>query len=409
MDEREQRKRSLRSRMIETAAIEPAEDEADIEEVLDKRRRNRRLIVFGILAALAVVAAIILIYRSNYKYSASTTVWTKDLPGGAQSEYMTFGDNLLKYNRNGISCVSAAGDVVWTRSYEMKAPTVAVSGEFLVAADRQGYQMHICNLAGDVKTITTNQPISRVSISSLGIVTAILESKNANKTVLYDKNGALLAEISTVLSQSGYPLDVSISPNGAQVMTSFVYLNQGLVLNQVIFRNFSQVGGNLTDKLVGGFKEFKENIVADVEFLTDTYACAIADNQLGFYSLKNEVQPALVNNPVFEEEILSVFYGSQGVGVITKNAADENPYMLCLYGPDGSELWKKTLNFAYKQAEFGRERVLLYNDSECLILSNKGEEKYRGTLDGSISKILDVSRDTLLQVSGDTIKQIKLN
>lgn len=409
MDERELRKKSLRSRMIETAAMEPAEDETDIEEVLDKRRRNRRLVVFGILAALIVAAAIILIYRSNYKYTGSTTVWTKDLPGGALSEYVTFGENLVKYNRDGISCINVTGETVWTHAYEMKSPTVSESGDFLVVADRQGYAMHICDRSGNVKTIKTNEPISRVSISSQGIVTAILEGKNSNKTALYDKNGSLLAEIATVLSKSGYPLDVSISPNGAQVMTSYVYLNQGLVLNQVIFRNFSKVGGNLTDKLVGGFKEYKENIVADVEFLTDTYACAIADNQLGFYSLKNEVQPALVSNPVFEGEILSVFYDSQGVGVITKNSTDENPYMLHVFGPDGSEQWKKTLNFAYKYAEFGNERVLLYNDSECVIYSDKGEEKYRGTLDGSINKVLDVSRDKLIQVSGDTIKEIKLN
>ena len=55
--------------------------------------------------------------------------------------------------------------------------------------------------------------------------------------------------IKTVMSKSGYLLDVSLSPEGTQVMVSNVYLQDGIMGNRVAFYNFSEYGKSYPDRL----------------------------------------------------------------------------------------------------------------------------------------------------------------
>ena len=42
----------------------------------------------------------------------------------------------------------------------------------------------------------------------------------------------------SLLSGDGYPVDVSLSPGGTQWITSFMYLEDGMIKNKVVFYNF---------------------------------------------------------------------------------------------------------------------------------------------------------------------------
>ena len=69
------------------------------------------------------------------------------------------------------------------------------------------------------------------------------------------------------MSKSGYLLDVSLSPEGTQVMVSNVYLQDGIMGNRVAFYNFSEYGKSYPDRLVGGFEEMKGQCDSKSAFL----------------------------------------------------------------------------------------------------------------------------------------------
>ncbi len=50
--------------------------------------------------------------------------------------YKSFGNNVLKYTRDGASYIDNRGENVWTESYEMKTPVVAVNGDYAAIATR---------------------------------------------------------------------------------------------------------------------------------------------------------------------------------------------------------------------------------------------------------------------------------
>jgi len=89
-------------------------------------------------------------------------------------------------------------------------------------------------------------------------------------------------------------MDVSLSPDGTQVMLSDLYLQDGALKNRIVFYNFSEYGKNYPDRLVGGFDELGDSICPRVRFLDEDHACAFADDQVAFFSLENVTSPALV-------------------------------------------------------------------------------------------------------------------
>lgn len=63
-------------------------------------------------------------------------------------KYAYFGENMIRYTKDGASYIDGAGKTVWTQSFEMKTPVINVNGDYAVIADQQGNQLYICSTAG---------------------------------------------------------------------------------------------------------------------------------------------------------------------------------------------------------------------------------------------------------------------
>ena len=146
---RERKKDQLRRQMISTErenARNFQEQQADenIENLrrARKKARRRRLLLFLILLAVAAAAGFgVYQYFVFHQYTSYTDVWETAVAEGADAQYMAFGDNVLKYSKDGASYIDDQGKTVWMQSYEMKSPIASVNGNYAVIADRQGNTM----------------------------------------------------------------------------------------------------------------------------------------------------------------------------------------------------------------------------------------------------------------------------
>ena len=295
-------------------------------------------------------------------YQKTSVKWSRDLESGSFAGYEGFGENVLKYSRDGAVYLNKKGEAVWNQAYEMTAPFASVSGNYAVVADKKGYSLYICNQDGCRGVVTTTLPISRAAVSSTGVTVAILEDTKSNVIAFYDKTGTKLEiEIQTTLSGNGYPMDLAISPNGMLLMVSYVYLDAGSMQNQVVFYNFDEEGQSIRDRLVGGFKEYGSSMVARVHFLDDTHAAAFAQDRLCFYSLENTVKPVQTAQVDIDAD-----------------------------------------------TEIRRNRVLFYRDSECRIYNLSGKLKYRGTMEGSIEKLICLGENRYIQIGPQAMMELEL-
>lgn len=417
---RETKKQQLRQRIIrseDAASPRPVrgpviEQEEDLEEALKKRRRHKQKIAAIMVLVLAVLGIAGYFYLDQYQFQEYKVVWEQEMTEGGFAQYVSFGDNVLKYSKDGASYIDAKGQEVWVQGYEIKTPIVAVQGDYAAIADQQGNAIYIFDKNGMLGQAATQLPILKVSISAKGLTAAILDDGNANIIAYYKKDGTdMKLDIRTTLAgDGGYPLDISLSPNSQLLMASFVYLNSGVMKNKVVFYNFSEVGKNVIDRLVGGFQdEYASKLAPRVEFLTDTYACVFADNSLDFYSLKDEMSPRMIVSQEQAEEIQSVFYCSEYAGCITGNTDGENAYTLQVYKNNGDKVFSVPFNYDYKHVDVDGNRVILYNENSCQIYNMNGHLKFSSEFDFSVSKVRNGRMANSLIITGpQTMKEIVL-
>ncbi len=408
--DREYRKQALRERMIDSGTLEREEEEELERHYRENLRRHRRFRLIVTALAVFMVAAGLLgyhYYQIHHQYSEVKEKWTKPLESGSFSGYESYGGNVIKYTRDGAVYLDKKGEEVWNQAYELTSPFVQVNGDYAAIADRNGYSIYICDKSGCQGVVTTTLPISRVAVSATGVTAAILEDAKSNVIAFYDKAGTKLQiEVQTTLAGNGYPIDLSISPNGMLLMVSYIYLDEGIMQNQVVFYNFDEEGQSIRDRLVGGFKEYGNSMVAKVRFLDNTHAVAFAQDRLCFYSLENTVKPQLLKQVDITGEIQSIFYSDQYAGVVVK--AGDGTRAMTLYGKGGKEIFTAPVDMEYERAEISGSHVLLYRDTECRIYNMSGKIKYSGTLAGAIEKLVCLGDNRYIQIGPQSMTELEL-
>lgn len=415
---RESKKRQLRSQMISSDTpvprpeIPPQEDNEEVMRRAQKKARRRRGIQILILVLLlAAVAAGWFYHQRTYQFTTYETSWQVDLNEGSLVGYEKFGSNVLKYTKDGASYIDNKGKMIWSESYEMKTPAVSVNGEYAAIADKQGNAIYIFNEDGRQGQATTVLPISRVAVSGIGVVAAVLEDSTSSYIQFFKKDGSQMdITIKTNMSGGGYPLDISFYEDGTQLMASFVHLQNGELRNRVVFFDFSEVGKKVPDRLVGGFDdEFNDTMVPCVTYMGTPYSCAFSGNGLTFFSSENLASPELVKQIPIEEEIQSVFYSDEYAAVIVKNTSGEYMNRLEVYRKDGTFVMSREFTYEYTRADIDDDLIFLYNEDSCKVFNMEGVEKLYASFDFSISRIRKGRFPNTLVLTGpQQMREIKL-
>ena len=234
----------------------------------------------------------------------------------------------------------------------------------------------------------------------------MLDDTDSSVIQFYDRTGLKLdITVKNVLTETtGYPMDLSLSPTGTGLILSMIYMDQGSMQSRITFLNFD-VGKSSSDRVVGMFP-YGETLFPQVEYLSDTRACAFGDSQIEFYSLQNEASPQLITSVPCDSQVQSVFAGNGKVGVVLNG--ENGQYQLRVYNSDGVLLMARDIPFAYTHAEFNGSYLAFYNSSECLLLNENGSVKYEGALDGTVNQLFFINLNTFLQFGGQTVREMKL-
>lgn len=414
---RDMKKRQLKRQIVPTPSRNTEKEETS-EEIVKKAHKKvwkkRFLILFLVLLLLSAAAFGAYRYYRDHQYTDYTIGWERELEHGAAgfTGYINFGNNIIKYTKDGASYIDVNGKDVWIQSYEMKSPIASVNGDFAVIADQQGNSIYIFDKNGCQGIATTLRPIIKASISAKGVVAAILEDQKVNYINMFKKDGSVLdIEIKGLLGGGvGYPLDISMSPDGTKLISSFMYIKNGMLKSRVAFYDFSEIGKNTPTRLVGGFHDlYESSMIPRVRFLDDTYSCAFADDSISFFSSRNAVSPELLVHIPIEEEIKSVFYSSQYAGVIVENPTGEYDYRMDVYKANGDKKFSEYFSYDYQYADIDGETIFLYNEDSCRVYNTWGNLKYEGSFDTPIAKVTCGSLPNSMIVTGpQDIKEIKL-
>ena len=408
-----------------------------LRRLLSSFRRHYKRIV-SIILALAIIFGTCWLYDRNRKYHDFDVEWQVSASEGSYSEYLTFNDVILHYSQDGVSCISQNGEVMWNQAFNMDVPGIAVAGDYAVIYDIKGTSLYICNADGCTGNAETGKAILKADVSATGVVAVVLDDKTSNYINYFRKDGSQIdLEIKTLISGDGYPLDIAISPDGEQLITSYIYADSGNMLNQVVFRNF-EVGKNNADRVVGGFRQYKETLVPEVIFFDDQNSAAITEQSIDFYSTRNAMSPELAKTQNFDSRIRTVFYNKEYVGVVLdenvkkeetggeeetrkveastdEGTAEEETrqvvetsYTMLVFDKTGGKTFEQTIDFEYEYADFSGDGIVVYNNSECAVYNMTGVCKYQARLDMNIEGVMRFAENSLVIYGNGALQKLLL-
>ncbi len=389
-----------------------AEKNTDYEEVdydAKIKAHKRRTLIFAlsviVILLLSIVALKIFIDRRTYDdYSVKKTIKLGDTYG---CKFYSFGDYILRYSNDGITCLDGT-DTIWNQPFEMKTPLIDVCESTIAIAETGGTTIYIYNQKGSMGQIQTEYPIENLDVAAQGVVSVVTSDDEINYFEVYDKKGSKLVSGRAVLTgETGYPLDMSMSNDGTKMIVTFLNVENATVNTKVVFYNFSEVGKNEVDRIVGVFGQYGATVVPKVEFINNNCAVAFGDDIYTIYSMKQK--PSKVYEEKIANDVKSIFYSEDYIGIVTKNDDLNNPYKVKVVDTDGKSKLEKKFNMEYTNIKFDGKNVMLYNSTQLMVISFNGVVKYNKNFESEISDIL-VTDDkyTYMVVTTTGIEKIKL-
>ena len=382
------------------------EKQADYKE---KIMRHKLTAVYRILLVIAGVAALIVLIIVQYKrhvytdYDIVSSV-ARESAGGSVD--VRLGNSILTYSKDGAHCTNAKGEATWNQTYQIQDVKLAISGNTAAIGDYNGRNIYIQDNVQQLGSINTTMPIRDLAVSSSGRVTAVLADTKVAWVNTYNVSGDLLYRGQAHMDDAGYPAAVSLSPNGELLCIAYVYVDAGVLKTNVAFYNFGDVGENYLDYIVSSWS-YSDQLIPMVQFISDKTAFAVGDGRLIIFVGGQKPEPAL--EQLFDEEVQSVFYNENYIGLVFRSEDNEYLYRLDVYDTAAKKVGNYYFNIEYTDLFFEKENFVAYNEKECVIVTFGGIEKFNGTFSKTVSRMLPGSGAyRYILVTNDSIDTIQL-
>lgn len=302
------------------------------------------------------------------------------------TQYTEFQHYVLKYSRDGISCVDTNNKLIWSETYNMQSPIIDVCQGSVALADENGTQAMIFDETGLQSTLTTRLPIRQIVISAQGVLAALLEDGDVMRLNFYSKSGEELVSSKFELQDVGYPLRMSISADATKLAVTLLQVQGGVVNTCLAFYNFDSVGENYEDHLVSS-AVISGEVMPCVQYLDATHCFAVGTSQLLLYEGVQIPEP-VATIPI-EREIHSVFYSQSQIGLVLEG--EEQAYLLQVYDTGGKLVFETGFDLDYRTLKFSGENILIYNDFACMMLNERGKVFFETEFEESISNLYTMS------------------
>lgn len=373
----------------------------------EKIRKHKLTFFYRILLIVLIVGAIgalVIFQYIRHVYTEYETVSSIEIQEIRGTTNLPFAGNILTYSKDGAHCSDSKGNVKWNMTYEMQNPLVVICQDIVAIADYNGRTIYVSDANGALGEIQTNMPIRNLCVSATGLVVAVLEDTNITWVHLYDSGGKLIAQMQTTMEDFGYPVALNISPNGTLLVVSFLYVDAGSMKTSVAFFHFGEVGKSQLDNLVSVYN-YTDSILPYVQFMNDANAFAVGDDRIVFYQGMNK--PEFVADNLYNGQVQGVYYNEEYVGLVFLNDTGESRYRFVVYNQAGEKQSEFDMDMEYTDIFFDKNTFVIYNETECMIYTVNGREKYTGIFEKPVQLMVPTTKayrySIVTQDSIDTI------
>ena len=356
-----------------------------MEQQIDEKKKQKiklnRMQWTIIIGLLVMVGVLVYALVKNNRVSGSYEVVTSLSRGDDTSVYyQIMRKGMIRYSKDGMAMTDKSGNLIWTQTYEMTSPAIAVSDPYVAVGDIGANTIYIFNEYGQLGRINTDVPIQEIRISAQGVIAAVLSDSATNYINLYDKQGNVLGSIKASLQNTGYPLAIALSSDATRLLASYLCMDGSTVKTRVISYNFSDT----QSKHVIDTLELEE-LYPKIEFLENNKAVMFGEKSFVLYNTDTK---EITAQQTFENEIASVFCRDQKIGFIFKASDENGQYYMEIYNKAGRKNSSVYFDFDYEGINVYDDEVILYNSQEMAVYQMNGRLKFTSTLNTSVTNIM---------------------
>ena len=392
---------------VSEAATHETEDDEIVKYRIKKHRR--RMVIIAVIGVIVIAIAVVIVMRliDGYVFTSYSVTGSLNREDIESSGYIAYGDGYIRYSNDGAAYYTAKGKALWNQTYSMQKPQVKICEDCVAIGDINGNTIYIFNKNGNIGKVDTSLVISQIEVAANGAVAAVLEDNEANYINMYDKEGNKIYSVKTTLAGDGYPLDISISNDSAKLIASYVYVSGEEIKTNVVFYNFSEVGQNETERVVGGFNHYNDVLVGDVQFLSNNIAVAVGENVISIYKIKE--YPSLEKEIQIDNTIDRVFFGTDYIGLVLDNSDSGELYKMVVYNFSGSKVCEAEFGTQVDNIQFDGSSVVMNNSTSFSVFNLKGKNVANMSFDMPASKVLPTgTRGEYILINTKYIQNIKL-
>lgn len=375
----------------------------------EKIKSHKFTIFYRGVLALVLIAVVVMIFKVQWQnkiYTESVVVSSVEVNTQQNATLIPFSGYILSYSKDGANCIDAKGTAIWNETFEMQNPMIDVCQNVAAIGDYNGRSIYVMNTNGLMGQITTNKPLRDFCVSANGVVAAVLDDADVTLIYLYDTQGQELVHFRTTMQESGYPFDVSISPDGKLVCVSYLFVDSGEMKSSVAFYNFGEVGQNTTDNYVSGY-DYLDVVVGYTRFMDSKTVFAVSDDRIMFFA--GAEKPVSIAECLLNEDVQKIYYSDSYVGLVFISADSSNRYRLDVYTKSGQLTGSIDFDIEYSDIVFAQEQIIIYNESECRIYNMSGVQKYAGLFDKAVYTLIPTSTAyKYIVVTPDSIDTVEL-
>lgn len=415
----------LETLKVKLAFLKPWDMDEDVEDDMEARRsgtlspdrgradayqdsaRRRRYTIIAVAALFAIVGGCFLYYNGHHSFTDYVVTATTENLDIAGTQYEMLGNYIIKYSTDGVFCVNSRNEARWSVAYSMQTPITDICDQMMVIAEQQGKQVYVVNSDGLVGNFETNLPILKAHVSRQGVVVLILEDQDVTWIDMYDSSGGVIARVKTTLQDSGYPLDVAITPNASRMIVSYLGVSKGAINSRIAFYDFTSASDSDESHLTGTL-DYSGRVFPEVYYADASTPVALSDT--GFIVFKNKKTPEEDASVTFEKEIVTSFHDKDYVGFVFDSESADCRYEMELYHYNGRRTMKDEFDCDYTKARMVRGEILLYDAKNCSVYTTSGIRRFSSDYEKQVEYFTKIPGfRKYLVITNDSMDRIRIS
>jgi hypothetical protein len=352
--------------------------------VTDQKKYNKKISHHKIFKASSVsvflitivcIVIVIIIWQKNRIYTEYVIQSEAEFSIAENADCVFLGDSVLEYSMNGANCTNVMGKQIWNQMYQMQKPIIDVCQNVIAIGDYNGNNIYLMDDTMILGSFSTGLPIKEICVSANGLVAAVLDDTDVTWIYLYNSQGEDLVHFKITMESSGYPVAIDITEDATLIGISYLFMNKNAFSTNIAFYNFSNVGSNYQNNMVSAYtyNEYGK-IIPFIKFSNKEESYAVGSDVI--ISYVSDQIPKQRAATLLEKEIISVFYGTSNIGVVSKNEIGEEKYVLDIYNSDGKKVCSHIFDMEFKEILLEENRFVIYSEEQCKMYSMSNVLKF---------------------------------